>query len=101
MRDVWLQIVRSGLAPEFAAFAIWMALSVFVGLTKSGGGGLRGGAKRVLRELSVATHEDEPGTFTAPRLLRRLVRAAVRSPEARGSRPSRDGGGPVGPGGVR
>lgn len=91
MRAVWLQIVRSGLAPEFIAFVAWMSLSAFVGLTKAGGGGFRGGAKRALRELSVATHEDEPGTFTTPRLLRKLILAVMRSPEPKKRRTTRDG----------
>lgn len=98
MRAVWLQVVRSGFAPELIAFIVWMALSAFVGLTRSGGGGFRGGAKRALRELSVATHEDEPGTFTTPRLLRRLLLAVMRSPESKKRRADGDDRGQAGGG---
>lgn len=84
MGSVWEQVVRSGLSEEFVALAIWVALSVYVGLTRSvGGGSARSVAKRALRELSVLTHADEPGTFTVPRLIARLVRAFVGAPRRR------------------
>lgn len=76
MLEVWSAIERHGYAPHAAALALWVAASVAVGLTKSGSRGpVSAGAKRVLRELSAVTHEDEPGTFTVPRLLRRAVSA--------------------------
>ncbi len=85
MRDIWLLCVREGLAPYVVAFGLFMSIGIIVGLTPKKYQSLPifGAFLRMSREISVVTHPDEPGTFTIPTLLKRLILAAVRAPKGR------------------
>lgn len=91
MKLLWEAVIASGVAPYLLVFLAWMAANIVVGITRSRTrrGAARSVALRVLREVSCLTHDDEAGTFTIPKVARRILFAVIGA--RREPRSARDG----------